>query len=237
MKLKKLFISIMTPMNTANFTQEAVVVNKNIYYKKLKTKNYIKKNYSNIGLEENLILVNKDNSLDREYIPSNLKVPNISFVKDSTDDERYMESMAADAIEELFLVARNEGIEFLATSAYRSYEEQLAIYTRRVEAKGKEEADKYVAHPGKSEHQTGLSIDVTNRKRRFVKTCKEAIWLANNAHRFGFILRYPEGKEYITGISYEPWHVRYVGKEVARNIFNKGITLEEYIKNKIMIEA
>lgn len=181
---------------------------------------------------ETLILVNKHNPLDNNYEPSDLREPNIPFVKDSILEERQMREVASNAIEELFNQAKVEGIDFLATSAYRSFNTQNNIYLSRVETKGKEYADKYVALPGKSEHQTGLSIDVTNERRNFTKRSKEAKWLANNAYKFGFILRYPEGKEYITGIAYEPWHIRYVGKSIAKEIFESEITLEEYFKNK-----
>ncbi|MDY3207118.1 M15 family metallopeptidase, partial [Clostridium baratii] len=80
-----------------------------------------------------------------------------------------------------------------------------------------------------SEHQTGLCIDITNRDKYFVKGTKEADWLAENCYKFGFIIRYPYGKKNVTGIEYEPWHVRYVGKKAAKDIYEKGITLEEYL--------
>ncbi|MFR3560233.1 MAG: D-alanyl-D-alanine carboxypeptidase family protein, partial [Paraclostridium sordellii] len=102
----------------------------------------------------------------------------------------------------------------------------------RIKSVGKKEADKYVAKPGKSEHQTGLAIDVTNEDRWFVKSTDEAQWLATNAHKYGFILRYPEGKQQITGVAYEPWHIRYVGEKVAKKIYDEQITLEEFLEKK-----
>ena len=90
----------------------------------------------------------------------------------------------------------------------------------RVLSDGKQMADKYVAKAGFSEHQTGLAIDLTNEYRYFVKGTNEAEW---------FIIRYPEGKESITGVAYEPWHIRYVGEEVSRYIYENNITLEEYL--------
>lgn len=240
MKISKILLKTL-PIYTAMFSVGTQVLSKDIeiieYSNYKNNGNINNKDYSNVGVKSNIMLVNKYNELDSKYEPENLVNPNIPFVNDSIEDERYMQDIAAQAIEELFYTAKYEGIELIATSAYRSYQKQLDTYTKRVNLKGKEEADKYVAQPGKSEHQTGLSIDITNRKRRFTKHCKEARWLAKNAHRFGFILRYPEGKEHITGILYEPWHVRYVGKEVAKNIFERGITLEEYIKNKTLIQA
>lgn len=99
----------------------------------------------------------------------------------------------------------------------------------RVLSDGKQMADKYVAKAGFSEHQTGLAIDLTNEDRYFVKGTNEAEWLENNCYKYGFIIRYPEGKESITGVAYEPWHIRYVGEEVSRYIYENNITLEEYL--------
>ena len=179
-----------------------------------------------------LMLVNKENTLSLKYEPKNLTKVNIDFLSDSADEEKYMDKEAAMSIEELFKTAKSEGINLIGTSAYRSYKTQVKIMNKNIKEKGLDYANNYVALPGKSEHQTGLAIDVTNEARCFDKTSLEAQWLANNAYRFGFILRYPEGKENITGYNYEPWHVRYVGKEAAKEIYDKNITLEEYL-NKI----
>ena len=205
------------------------------------TLNYSKKNKSldndldslyDLEDDELQVLVNKYNPLEDNYKPDDLEKPEIPFISTSINEEQQMREIACDAIKELFTKAKTEGINLLATSAYRSYDLQNNIYLSRLNTKGKEYADKYVALPGKSEHQTGLAIDVTNERRNFTKRSKEARWLEKNAYKYGFILRYPEGKEYITGIAYEPWHIRYVGKALAKNIHYKGITLEEYIKNK-----
>ena len=125
--------------------------------------------------------------------------------------------------------AKSDDVVLVGNSAYRSYKSQKEVYNNRVKAVGRKKAEDYVAKPGFSEHQTGLCIDITNRDKYFVKGTEEADWLANNCYKYGFIIRYPEGKENITGISYEPWHIRYVGKEIAKQIHNKGITLEEYL--------
>lgn len=125
--------------------------------------------------------------------------------------------------------AKSDNVVLIGNSAYRSYKSQKEVYNNRVNAVGRKKAEDYVAKPGFSEHQTGLCIDVTNRDKYFVKGTEEADWIANNCYKYGFIIRYPEGKENITGISYEPWHIRYVGKEIAKQIHNKGITLEEYL--------
>lgn len=180
-----------------------------------------------------LMLVNKKNPLGLDYEPDNLVKPNVKFLRDTSEESRYMDETAAKALEELFQVAKSENINLIGSSAYRSYKSQVRVLKDEISSKGVDYANKYVAKPGKSEHQSGLSIDVTNEARCFDKTSPEARWLANNAHRFGFILRYPEGKEDITGYNYEPWHIRYVGKDAAREIYNKNITLEEYLKDMI----
>ncbi|MDK2563702.1 M15 family metallopeptidase [Romboutsia sedimentorum] len=180
----------------------------------------------------NLILVNKENPLTLNYKPDSLVKLNIPFSDSASDEERYMKSESSKAIEELFNSAQKEGIKLLGMSAYRSYDLQKDIYYSKIIAVGKKEADRYVAKPGKSEHQTGLAIDVTNGDRWFVKSAKEAQWLAENAHHHGFILRYPENKENITGVAYEPWHIRYVGEETAKKIYEEQITFEEFIENK-----
>ncbi len=179
-----------------------------------------------------LMLVNKKNPLGLDYEPDNLVKPNVKFLRDTSDESRYMDETAAKALEELFQVAKSENINLIGSSAYRSYKSQVRVLKDEISSKGVDYANKYVAKPGKSEHQSGLSIDVTNEARCFDKTSPEAQWLANNAYRFGFILRYPEGKEDITGYNYEPWHIRYVGKDAAKEIYEKNITLEEYL-NKV----
>ena len=182
--------------------------------------------------EDYTILVNKTNVLRSDYTPKNLVKLNIEFLSDTSNEARCMEKKAADSLEDLVATAKKENIILIGSSAYRSYKSQLRILKEETDKKGVDYADKYVAKPGQSEHQSGLAIDVTNRVRCFDKTSKEAQWLANNAHKFGFILRYPDGKENITGYNYEPWHIRYVGKDIAKEIYMKNITLEEYLSYK-----
>ena len=136
------------------------------------------------------------------------------------------------AFEEMARVAATEGIELVAFSTFRSYDYQVQLYNDYVARDGKDAADRYSARPGFSEHQTGLAFDISGPGgidfNTFGET-KEGKWLRDNAHRFGFILRYPEGKEHITGYMYESWHFRYVGKEIAQTIYEKQLTLEEYL--------
>ena len=185
-----------------------------------------------------LILVNKSNILPNDYIPKNLIIPNVKFASCASNEEKMMQGEAAKALEELFTSASKEKITLYGLSAYRSYKAQKQVYDKRVKTVGKKQADKYVAHSGASEHQTGLAIDVTNGdgakdklKVDFGQT-KEGKWLKSNAQNFGFIMRYPMEKENITGYSYESWHIRYVGVDVAKKIYNKHMVLEEYLKNK-----
>lgn len=112
-------------------------------------------------------------------------------------------------------------------SGFRSYTVQKNLYNSYVRRDGAENADRYSARPGHSEHQTGLAFDINYADDRF-KGTPEASWLAENAYKYGFILRYPEGKEPITGYMFEPWHYRYVGVENAAKIYASGLTLEEY---------
>lgn len=176
-----------------------------------------------------LVLVNKQIGLDKNYIPEGLTVPNIDFVSDSDDEEKQVAGIVIKPLEELVNAASNEGITIIGNSAYRSYKSQKKVYNDRVKSEGRESADAYVAKPGFSEHQTGLCIDVTNPSRYFVQGTIEADWIEKNCYKFGFIVRYPYGKRSITGIEHEPWHIRYVGKDAAKYIYNNGITLEEYL--------
>lgn len=179
--------------------------------------------------DNNLILVNKTSAVGEDYKPENLVKPNITFLDSSTNEEKYLQKEAANALEELFQGAKNQDITLIGSSGYRSYQTQVNIYNKYLRIKGKEYTEKYVAKPGTSEHQTGLAMDVTNPTRYFDKTSKEAEWLADNAYKYGFILRYLEDKTDITGYNYEPWHIRYVGKEVAKIIYENNETLEEYL--------
>lgn len=186
------------------------------------------------NLDDILILVNKERNLPSDYKPRDLVIPNVRFSFEGEDQKKYMRQEAALALEELFKEGEKEEIILYAVSGYRSYARQEVLFNNRVQKDGIEEANKLVARPGQSEHQTGLAMDVSSKSvllsldEDFGNT-KEGIWLKENAHRFGFIIRYLKDKEDITGYSYEPWHIRYVGKDAAKEIYEKGITLEEYL--------
>ncbi|WP_455792164.1 M15 family metallopeptidase [Clostridium butyricum] len=183
---------------------------------------------SEIYKYKDVILVNGDYGVG-DYKPEKLVVPNIEFNDDSCNEEKKVSYEIKERLENMINDAKSDNVVLIGNSAYRSYKSQKEVYNNRVNAVGRKKAEDYVAKPGFSEHQTGLCIDVTNRDKYFVKGTEEADWIANNCYKYGFIIRYPEGKENITGISYEPWHIRYVGKEIAKQIHNKGITLEEYL--------
>lgn len=187
--------------------------------------------------QNTLSLVNKLFGLPESYIPDDLVRPDVQF---SFNEEKLEKSLmrkeAAAALEKMFADARNTGIELAAVSGYRSYGRQNTLFEAEVKRVGKEKAMEAVAVPGSSEHQTGLTMDISskannyNLDEQFGKT-KEGLWLKHNAHKYGFILRYPQGKEDITGYMYEPWHFRYVGNKAAAEMYENDWTLEEYFEN------
>jgi zinc D-Ala-D-Ala carboxypeptidase len=181
-------------------------------------------------------LVNKNYGLPAEYFPDDLVRPNVSFSFGDQDIEKSkLRKEAAAALERMFTNAEQSGIILYAVSGYRSYTRQETLFSAEVEKIGEEMAVEAVATPGNSEHQTGLAMDISSRSvglslsEQFGETA-EGKWLKKNAHKFGFILRYPKGKEQLTGFMYEPWHYRYVGQEVASQIYQNGWTLEEYFE-------
>lgn len=182
------------------------------------------------------ILVNKEMNLPADYVPGDLVRPKVRFVFGDQDVEKsYLRKEAAEALERMFEAAESEGIYLFASSGYRSYSRQETIFQTKVNQVGEEKALEVVAYPGQSEHQTGLAMDITSQSNNFQLTesfaeTPEGKWLAENAHRFGFILRYPKGKEAITGYSYEPWHFRYVGEMYAKIIYENDWTLEEFFQ-------
>ncbi|MEG0772619.1 M15 family metallopeptidase [Clostridium sp.] len=180
-----------------------------------------------------IALVNRSNRLDKNFVPAHLVIPNVKFTTYASAEVKKMDSEAALALESLFRAAKADAITLLAVSGYRNYKYQNMLYRNQVTAVGKKEADKYVAQPGASEHQTGLAMDVLSNEyssldEGFANT-KAYKWLVENCYEYGFIIRYPKGKESITGYNYEPWHLRYVGISAATKITQKRLTLEEYL--------
>ena len=179
------------------------------------------------NLNNNLILVNKYNYLENDYVPNNLKNINRRY---ALNDMKLVQE-AKNAFEDLSSDAAKENLKIVVMSSYRSYDYQVNLYNRYAQSDGKEKADTYSGRAGFSEHQTGLAIDVYDQELNYTSFEKtnEFKWMQNHAHEYGFILRFPKGKEEETGYIYESWHYRYVGKEVAKYIKENDITLEEYI--------
>ena len=173
----------------------------------------------------NLILVNKYYYLANDYVPDDMVTIEAGYgVSQPLKKEVY------DAYKKMWTDAKEEGLSLYINSPYRSYNTQSALYNNYAARDGISLADTYSARPGYSEHQTGLAFDVTSRTTNFdtFAYSDEYKWLQDNAYKYGFILRYPKGKEYITGYQYESWHYRYVGSDVAKYIHDNDITYEEY---------
>ena len=193
--------------------------------------NISKEFYHNIktitNQEDILVLVNKNNKLDKNYIPK-LEKLDTSY----SNDNKFLRKEAKEAFEKLEKDARKKILSIKIVSAYRSYNYQKTLFKNYTKEYSKKYALKCSAKAGHSEHQTGLAIDVMgpNKDYNLFEETKEFKWMKENAYKYGFILRYPKDKEHITGFKYEPWHYRYVGIPLATYIHNKNITLEEYFE-------
>ena len=176
--------------------------------------------------KKELMLVNKYHYLNNNYEPND--VINISSRYAYSGNQTSEEIL--EHYKKMFNAAENDGMELIISSAYRSYEEQEETYNYYKKTKGEEYANTHAALPGYSEHQTALAFDIltTGANITNFENTKEFSWLQENAHKYGFIMRYPKDKEYLTGYEYEPWHYRYVGIEAATKIKNENITFEEY---------
>ena len=139
-----------------------------------------------------------------------------------------VDATANAALQKMFAAAKKDGLNMYVASGFRSYETQKQLYNNYVARDGVAEADRYSARPGHSEHQTGLAFDINRPDTSFTGSA-EAKWLAKNCHKYGFIIRYPQGKEHITGYMYESWHIRYLGVETAKAVYKSGLCLEEYL--------
>lgn len=181
------------------------------------------------------VLVNKKYAFPEGYEPKDLVYPNVPFIFNEKIEKRMMREEAAEYLEKMFNAANKQNIHLAGVSAYRSSQTQTTLFNNYVERDGIEKAKTYSAVPGTSEHQSGLAIDVSGSDGScaaddcFANT-EEAAWLEDNAHKYGYIIRFPKDKENITGYQYEPWHIRYVGVNLATELYNNGLTLEEYFK-------
>jgi D-alanyl-D-alanine carboxypeptidase len=178
-------------------------------------------------------VVNKGRALPQSYAPDNLVTPQVRLSSAASSENMHLRSEAASAMQNLIERANSEGVNLMLVSGYRSYATQVSTYNSYVASDGQAAADTYSARPGHSEHQTGLAADLgavsgsCQLDACFGDTA-EGKWLAANSYKFGFIVRYGKGNDKLTGYQYEPWHVRYVGKELAEQIQSSGQTLEQF---------
>ena len=175
---------------------------------------------------DDYVLVNKHRQLSSKYIPDDLVKIDEEYVK--ADGEIEIERNVAKAFYDMAEAASEDGMELMVSSGYRSYEDQEEIMETYLELYGQNYVDNYVAKPGFSEHQTGMSLDVASKSVNTFVNSEEYSWMMDNAYKYGFILRYPKSKEDITGYKCEAWHYRYVGKEIAEYIHDNNITYDEY---------
>lgn len=174
----------------------------------------------------NLILVNKYNSLSENYEPKGIFDINIKYAYEN----RKITNEVNEAFIEMYNAARKENIDLYITSAYRSYSYQKLLYNNYLSTYGEEYANTISAYPGYSEHQTSLALDILSPgidMSNFEKS-KAYQWLKDNSYKYGFILRYPKDKTAITGYAFESWHYRYLGKEIAKKVYEENITYDEY---------
>ena len=175
----------------------------------------------------NLILVNKFYKLASDYVPEDLTTISLSYAYDGNR----VTKETSDAFVNMASAASDDGIKLIANSSYRDYDRQESVYKEFYYSRGIDYADKYAARAGHSEHQTGLSIDIFTGGNSNTDNFEDSDafkWLSKNAHKYGFILRYPKGKEYLTGYSYESWHYRYLGVEIATKVYESKLTYDEY---------
>ncbi len=180
------------------------------------------------------VLINKQVRLPAGFRPSRLVVPAVRFTFSGYHEKRQLRRDAAHALRRLFAAARRNRTALAAVSGYRSEQTQRDVFDYNVGRLGLEAAERVSARPGHSEHQTGLAIDVTGADGRCpASSCfagtRPARWLAANAWRFGFIIRYPAGAEAITGYRYEPWHLRYLGRSLAADVASSRLPYERYL--------
>ena len=176
------------------------------------------------------VISNKHRQLSpAEFVPSDLS----TVVGVPNEFSQPLREPAAWAVEQLYAAAQSQGVSFGIISAYRDFNTQVALYNKFVNRDGQEAADTYSARPGHSEHQTGLAVDFDDGGGCYLNACFESTaagqWLAAHAYEYGFVLRYPSGKDAVTGFTFEPWHFRFVGVELATEMHNTGTsTLEEF---------
>ena len=178
--------------------------------------------------KEELMLVNRMYGLDSKYTPEDIITIPIKYAYSGIK----IKNSILDSIISLIDAAKEEGYTFVVSYGYRTYKEQKKLYDSYANSYGKASADEYVARPGHSEYETGLSFDLEPYKDmskvKNIKELEEYSWLRDNAHKYGFIFRFESDKEYLTGFSEDPWRLRYVGVDAAEMMYNEKICFEEY---------
>jgi zinc D-Ala-D-Ala carboxypeptidase len=181
-------------------------------------------------------IANKTHPIGESYAPSDLVVPNIPIRPSAGWEEQQVRKVLVPDLEKMVADAKLSGVRLMLASGYRSYGLQAVIYQQNVNSLGQAEADRVSAKPGTSEHQTGLALDMEPSSRECeIEVCfgdlPEGKWLAEHAHEYGFIIRYTKDKESVTGYSFEPWHLRYVGRELSAEMKRTNVkTLEEFFE-------
>lgn len=172
------------------------------------------------------MLVNKRFYLSESFVPSELVEMSVQYATKGVQ----MSSAAYEAFKRMADAMKEQGLSMYASSTYRDYAYQSELYNSYVKRDGEETADTFAARPGFSEHQTGLTADLATSSGGLTKfgDSEEYQWMLSNAYRYGWILRYPEGKESLTGYEAEPWHWRYIGEELAAKVYQSGLTYDEY---------
>ncbi|HEU4914269.1 MAG TPA: M15 family metallopeptidase [Candidatus Saccharimonadales bacterium] len=179
------------------------------------------------------VVTNKQRTLQpASYEPADLVTPDVQLRLGRNAEEMQLRKAAATALQDLFAAASGDGIELQISSAYRSYGYQKNLYNHYVDVQGRETADTQSARPGYSEHQTGLAVDVEPTSRECeVEACfgdlPEGKWVADNAYKYGFIIRYPKDMQHVTGYIYEPWHIRFVGTALSSEMNRQRVTTME----------
>lgn len=178
-------------------------------------------------------IVNKERPLSDDYTPAELAAPDIELRWARTAESMQVDARIIQPLEEMIKAAAQAGHELMLISGYRSEDYQRELYQNYVRQYGEEEARRFSAPPGTSEHQTGLVVDLGRPDGECeIQECfgetEEGKWLASNAYKYGFIVRYTQGDEDITGYMYEPWHFRYVGEDLARELHEAAVTMEEF---------
>lgn len=207
-------------------------------YPFIDSNNKVNKNYIIQNPDDLLSLVKPGFNMSSSYEPKDLITPQMPIAPDCNNPKLRKE--AADALIAMYNDAKKEGYSLVVNSAYRSYKSQKIIYDDYFKKYDEITASSLVAKPGSSEHQTGLGVDLTSEsvikgEKLVFGDTPEYQWVLKNAHKYGFILRYPQGRSDITGIKHEPWHFRYVGKNAAKKVYENNWTLEEYCLNEGVI--